>query len=73
MKCQFCNCADSRVVLDCRGAEQLLGTGDMLLSGHTGIERVQGALVPNGDLRKIVEFVCKQAKPQFEKKKDENV
>lgn len=70
---QVRSCADSRVVLDCRGAEQLLGTGDMLLSGHTGIERVQGALVPNGDLRKIVEFVCKQAKPQFEKKEDENV
>jgi S-DNA-T family DNA segregation ATPase FtsK/SpoIIIE len=29
------------------------------------IERVQGAFVPDGDIRKIVEFVCGQAKPSF--------
>ena len=58
--------ADSRVVLDCRGAEQLLGKGDMLLMRpDMTIERVQGAFVPENDLRRIVEFICAQAKPGF--------
>lgn len=34
--------ADSRVVLDEKGAEKLLGKGDMLFSSDAGIERLQG-------------------------------
>ena len=58
---------DSRVVIDSVGAEKLLGKGDMLLMlpSSMNIERVQGAFVPDGDIRKIVEFVCGQAKPSF--------
>ena len=58
---------DSRVVIDTIGAEKLLGKGDMLLMlpSSMNIERVQGAFVPDGDIRKIVEFVCGQAKPCF--------
>ncbi|MBQ6353106.1 MAG: DNA translocase FtsK, partial [Lentisphaeria bacterium] len=58
---------DSRVVIDSVGAEKLLGTGDMLLMlpSSMNIERVQGAFVPDSDIRKIVEFVCGQAKPCF--------
>ena len=58
---------DSRVVLDTIGAEKLLGMGDMLLLSPSSmvIERVQGSFVPDGDIRKIVEFVCGQAKPSF--------
>ncbi len=33
---------DSRVVLDEKGAEKLLGKGDMLFAGDNGIERLQG-------------------------------
>ena len=58
---------DSRVVIDTIGAEKLLGKGDMLLMSPSSmvIERVQGAFVPDSDIRKIVEFVCGQAKPSF--------
>ena len=59
--------ADSRVVLDSRGAEKLLGKGDMLLMQPSDmtIERVQGAFVSDSDIHKIVEFVCSQAQPDF--------
>ena len=58
---------DSRVVIDTIGAEKLLGKGDMLLMSPSSmvIERVQGAFVPDPDIKKIVEFVCGQAKPSF--------
>ena len=58
---------DSRVVIDTNGAEKLLGKGDMLLMSPSSmvIERVQGAFVPDDDIRKIVDFVCGQAKPNF--------
>ena len=59
--------ADSRVVLDSRGAEKLLGKGDMLLMQPSDmiIERVQGAFVSDENIRKVVKSVCAQAKPGF--------
>ena len=58
---------DSRVVLDTIGAEKLLGMGDMLMKTPTSdsLERVQGAFIPDDDLRRIAEFVSRQAKPEF--------
>ena len=58
---------DSRVVLDTVGAEKLLGMGDMLMKTPTSdsLERVQGAYIPDDDLRRIAEFVSRQAKPEF--------
>ena len=58
---------DSRVVIDTVGAEKLLGMGDMLLMSPSSmnIERVQGAFVPDSDIRSVVKFVCGQAKPSF--------
>ena len=53
--------ADSRVVLDRRGAEELLGMGDMLLHNFDmTIERVQGAFVSDENIREVVNFVCAQ-------------
>ncbi|MEA4863746.1 MAG: DNA translocase FtsK 4TM domain-containing protein [Victivallaceae bacterium] len=58
---------DSRVILDCNGAETLLGKGDMLLLGQGGgIERVQGAFVKDEDIRKVVDFISGQASQQFD-------
>ena len=59
--------ADSRLVLDADGAEKLLGRGDMLFMSpyETELRRLQGAYVPERDLRGIVDFVCAQAKPGF--------
>jgi len=62
---------DSRVILDQKGAETLLGRGDMLFvpPGSANLERIQGAMVDDGDIEKVVDFVAGQAEQQF----DDNV
>jgi S-DNA-T family DNA segregation ATPase FtsK/SpoIIIE len=58
---------DSRVILDSSGAEKLLGQGDMLYTppSSSQIRRVQGALVEDHELQKLVDFVCLDAAPNF--------
>ncbi len=58
---------DSRVILDQKGAEKLLGRGDMLFvpPGSANIERIQGAMVDDQDIAKVVEFVSSQAEQDF--------
>lgn len=53
---------ESRVILERKGAEKLLGRGDMLFSppGSAVPERVQGAMVADQDIAKVVEFVASQ-------------
>ena len=50
---------DSRTILDCVGAEKLLGKGDMLFfpAGAPKPIRVQGAFVSDDEVEKIVDFV----------------
>lgn len=57
---------DSRTILDSQGAEQLIGKGDMLfmLPGKP-IMRVHGALVTEGEVRAVSEFVKAQGTPDF--------
>ena len=59
---------DSRVILDLPGAENLLGLGDMLalLPGAFGLERIQGALVDDKDIKAIVKFVSDQRPQNFD-------
>ena len=61
---------DSRVILDQKGAETLLGRGDMLLvpPGSAVLERIQGAWVEDADIAKIVDFVSGQAEQEFNNK-----
>jgi S-DNA-T family DNA segregation ATPase FtsK/SpoIIIE len=61
---------DSRVILDQKGAETLLGRGDMLFipPGSANLERIQGAMVDDPDTQKVVEFVSSQADQQFDDK-----
>jgi S-DNA-T family DNA segregation ATPase FtsK/SpoIIIE len=58
---------DSRVILDQKGAEKLLGRGDMLFvpPGSVNIERIQGAMVDDQDIAKVVDFVSSQAEQDF--------
>lgn len=58
---------DSRVILDVPGAENLLGMGDMLYlaPGGMNLERVQGALVDDKDIKAIVKFVSEQRPQNF--------
>lgn len=61
---------DSRVILDQKGAESLLGRGDMLYvpPGSAVLERIQGAMVEDSDIQKVVEFVAGQAEQVFDDK-----
>ncbi|MHB9137829.1 MAG: DNA translocase FtsK [Victivallaceae bacterium] len=61
---------DSRVILDQKGAEKLLGRGDMLFMppGSVNMERIQGAMVEDQDIAKVVEFVSSQADQDFDHK-----
>ncbi len=58
---------DSRTILDANGAEALLGRGDMLyLASGTGkLMRIHGSYVSDDDVRRVVEFVKKQALPSY--------
>ncbi len=59
---------DSRTILDGMGADKLLGKGDMLYlpPGSGKLIRVQGALITDPELQKIVDFIAKQGKPSYE-------
>ncbi len=59
---------DSRVILDTKGAEKLVGKGDMLYlpPGSAKLERAQGAFVSDSEVERLVAHCAKQASPQFE-------
>jgi len=59
---------DSRIVLDHKGAELLLGYGDMMFVGPRSSEviRAQGTLVDDIEIRKTVKFLKEVASPSFE-------
>jgi S-DNA-T family DNA segregation ATPase FtsK/SpoIIIE len=58
---------DSRTILDANGAEALVGRGDMLyLASGTGrISRIHGSFVSDDDVRRVVDFLKKQAAPRY--------
>ncbi len=59
---------DSRTILDAMGADKLLGKGDMLYlpPGSARLIRVQGALITDGELQTIVDYIATQGKPSYE-------
>ncbi len=60
---------DSRIVLDHKGGELLLGQGDMLfLSPRSSkLARAQGTLVDDREIRRVVKFMKEVAAPSFER------
>lgn len=60
---------DSRTILDCNGAENLLGAGDMLFlpPGTARLQRIHGAFVSDSEVQRVADFLKKQAKPVYEK------
>jgi len=58
---------DSRTIMDHMGAESLLGQGDMLFlpPGTSKMIRLHGAYVSGGEISKIVQFLKKQAVPDY--------
>ena len=73
MPCRICfkvsSGMDSRIVLDQKGGELLLGQGDMLyLSPHSHkLIRAQGTLVDDPEIRRVVRFMRDVASPSFER------
>src|SRR6185369_2665813 len=59
---------NSRTILDCVGAERLLGEGDMLFlpPGTARVQRLHGAFVSDGDVHKVVDFIKRQEQPRYE-------
>ncbi len=62
---------DSRTILDTNGAENLLGSGDMLFlpPGTAKLQRIHGAYISEDELNRITQFLKAQDKPEY----DENV
>ena len=58
---------DSRVILDSKGAEKLVGKGDMLYlpPGSAKLERAQGAFVSDEEVERLVNHCSAQAEPNF--------
>ena len=65
---QVASALDSRIILDEKGAERLLGQGDMLYQppGTSRMTRAQGVLVTDGEIQRLVEFVSSQSTADFE-------
>jgi S-DNA-T family DNA segregation ATPase FtsK/SpoIIIE len=59
---------DSRTVLDQNGADQLLGSGDMLFlpPGTSKMQRLHGAFVTEGEVGNLTGFLRDQGAPCFE-------
>ncbi|MFG0327942.1 MAG: DNA translocase FtsK [Phycisphaerales bacterium JB037] len=60
---------DSRIVLDQKGGELLLGQGDMLFLSPRShkVSRAQGTLVDDKEIRRVVRFMRDVAGPTFER------
>ncbi len=64
---QVASQVDSRTILDTKGADTLIGRGDMLFSppGTSRLERAQGAFVSDEEVQAIVEFLKRNGPPQY--------
>ncbi|MBR9999134.1 MAG: DNA translocase FtsK [Cyclobacteriaceae bacterium] len=51
---------DSRIILDTGGADQLVGMGDMLMSFHSDIIRLQSPYIETREVEKICDYVGSQ-------------
>jgi S-DNA-T family DNA segregation ATPase FtsK/SpoIIIE len=58
---------DSRTIIDTKGAETLIGRGDMLFSppGSSKLVRAQGAMVSDDEINKIIEFLKRNGPPVY--------
>ncbi len=59
---------DSRTILDCMGAETLLGQGDMLFMKPSGghLVRVHGSYVTDSDISRVVTHIKGQGEPVYD-------
>jgi S-DNA-T family DNA segregation ATPase FtsK/SpoIIIE len=64
---QVASQVDSRTIMDTKGAETLIGRGDMLFSppGTSKLVRAQGAFVSDEEVQQMVEFLKRNGPPQY--------
>ncbi len=64
---QVASQVDSRTIIDTKGAETLIGRGDMLFSppGSSKLVRAQGALVLDEEIHSLVEFLKRNGPPAY--------
>ncbi|MBQ7718010.1 MAG: DNA translocase FtsK 4TM domain-containing protein [Clostridia bacterium] len=62
------NQIDSRTIIDMMGAEKLLGHGDLLFLpvGASKPIRVQGAWVPDDEIRRVVDYIKGDTEPEYD-------
>lgn len=65
---QVSSALDSRVILDGKGAEKLVGKGDMLFlpPGSAKLDRAQGAWISDEEVESLVGFCSEQSEQRFE-------
>jgi len=64
---QVASQVDSRTILDVKGADTLIGRGDMLFSppGTARLVRAQGAFVSDEEVISLVDFLKRNGPPQY--------
>lgn len=65
---QVASQVDSRTIIDGKGADTLIGRGDMLFTppGTSKLVRAQGAFVSDDEIQNIVEALKKNGPPQYD-------
>lgn len=66
---------DSRTILDMAGAEKLLGNGDLLYLSASSPKpkRIQGVLVSESEVKRVVKFIKENKPKETENKEEENI
>lgn len=66
--CKVTQEVDSRTILDCSGAEKLLGRGDMLFKTDTMTfpRRIQGAWMDDAEVQRVVSYVKENNEAYFD-------
>ena len=59
---------DSRTIIDANGAENLLGSGDMLFlpPGTAKLQRIHGAYIDEAELARVIDFLKTQREPEYD-------
>ena len=72
---QVSSSIDSRVILDAKGADRLVGKGDMLYlpPGGSQLVRSQGALISDEEIQDLVECCRNQGEPVYEQEVQETL
>jgi S-DNA-T family DNA segregation ATPase FtsK/SpoIIIE len=66
---------DSRTIIDTNGAEQLLGSGDMLFMppGSAKLQRIHGGFVSEIEIKRMVDYLKTQGIPEYDRQITEPV